>query len=106
MALIWALFLKLSGYLDNYFGVPLNLMAQAGIAINISIMLLNLIPILPLDGGRMLFSLLPDKQAMEYAKTEPYGMWILIILLLIGGLSYVIQPLYDYIVGIILFLIH
>lgn len=93
-ALVWVLLLKLSFMLDGYFGAPLSLMAQAGIAINISLMLINLLPILPLDGGRMLFSVLPPKLSGLYARIEPYGMWILIILILLGGLTYVIQPLY------------
>jgi len=105
MALIWALLLKVSLNFNSYFGTPLNLMAQAGITINISLMLLNLLPILPLDGGRILFSLLPNKQATQYAKIEPYGMWILILLLLMGGLTYIIQPIYSLIVGIILALL-
>lgn len=105
MALIWALCFKLSGMLNPYFGTPLNLMSQAGIAVNISLMILNLIPILPLDGGRMLFSILPEKQAIMYSKVERYGMWILIVLLLIGGLDYVIKPLYLTIVNAILLLI-
>lgn len=105
MALTWALVLKLSFYLDSYFGQPLGLMAQAGIAINISLMLLNLLPILPLDGGRIVFSLLPNEQASKYAKIEPYGMWILMFLLLVGGLTYIIQPMYGFIVNLILSLI-
>ena len=105
MALMWALALKLSGYLDGYFGMPLNLMAQAGISVNISLMILNLIPVLPLDGGRMVFALLPEKQAVAYAKIERYGMWILIALLLFGGLNYVIKPFYLAIVNTILALI-
>ncbi len=104
-ALIWGLILKLSLYFGGYFGMPLSLMAQAGITINISLMLLNLIPILPLDGGRMLYSVLPNDLANKYAKIEPYGMWILIILLLVGGLSFIIQPLYTIIVNAILTLI-
>jgi Zn-dependent protease len=105
MALIWAIFLKLSVYCDSYFGTPISLMAQAGISINISLMLLNLLPILPLDGGRIVFSLLPNAQATKYAKTEPYGMWVLIFLLMIGGLTYIIQPIYFITVHLILSLI-
>lgn len=105
MALIWALVLKLSFSLDFYFGRPVSLMAQAGIAINISIMLINLIPILPLDGGRILFSLLPRNPALVYARIEPYGMFILILLLLVGAITYIIQPLYVSIVTFILSLI-
>lgn len=104
-ALIWGLIFKLSLYVSGYFGMPLGLMAQAGIMINISLMLLNLIPILPLDGGRMLFSVLPNDMANKYAKIEPYGMWILIILLLVGGLSFLIQPLFMIIVNAIFTLI-
>ncbi len=105
MALIWAIFLKLSFYLDSYFGTPISLTAQAGISINISLMLLNLLPILPLDGGRIVFSLLPNVQANKYAKSEPYGMFILIFLLMIGGLTYIIQPIYLTIVNLILSLL-
>ncbi|MCC2624201.1 MAG: site-2 protease family protein [Burkholderiales bacterium] len=104
-ALIWGLILKLSFYVSGYFAMPLSLMAEAGITINISLMLLNLIPILPLDGGRMLYAILPNDMANKYAKIEPYGMWILIILLLAGGLSFIIQPLYTVIVNTILMLI-
>jgi Zn-dependent protease len=104
-ALLWGLVLKLSIYIVSYFGTPLSFMAQAGIGINISLMLLNLIPILPLDGGRMLYSVLPNDLAYRYAKIEPYGMWILIILLLIGGLTFIIQPIYILISNAILTLI-
>lgn len=106
MALIWALVLKASLYTGSYFGIPLNLMAQAGISINISLFLLNLLPILPLDGGRIIFSLLPEKQALSYAKTEQYGMWILIGLILLGGLNFIISPLYNFIVTTILSLLN
>lgn len=105
MALLWALCLKLSMYCGAYFGTPLNLMSQAGISINISLMLLNLLPILPLDGGRIVFSLLPNPQATKFAQTERYGMWILIFLLLVGGLTYIIQPIYLALVNLILSLI-
>lgn len=105
MALIWALVLKGSIFLDGYFGTPLGLMAQAGIMINISLMILNLLPILPLDGGRIVFSLLPHRAAFKYSKTEPYGMWILIILLVLGGLTYIIQPIYIVMVNFILSLV-
>ena len=106
MALIWALILKLSMYAGGYFGIPLNLMSQAGISINISLFILNLLPVLPLDGGRIVFSLLPDKQAISYAKTEQYGMWILIILILFGGLNYIMSPLYNFLVTTIFSLLN
>ena len=106
MALIWALILKASFLLSAYFSVPLYLMAQAGISINVSLFILNLLPVLPLDGGRILFSLLPIKQAQSYAKTEQYGMWILMALLLLGGLNLIMRPFYSAIMNIIFSLLN
>lgn len=104
-ALIWALVFKLSLSLKSYFGQPLGLMANAGITLNIGLMLLNLMPILPLDGGRMLFSILPNKQAMKYAKIEPYGMMILILLFFTGIFTYIIFPPFAFIISTIMTLI-
>jgi Zn-dependent protease len=105
MALIWGLALKGSMYMDSYFGNPLSLMAQAGVSINISLMLLNLLPILPLDGGRIVFSLLPQPYAAKYSTSERYGMFIILGLLLLGGLTFIIQPFYNLLVGLIYTLI-
>lgn len=101
MALIWALIFKLSIYTTSYIGTPLNLMAQAGISINISLMVLNLLPILPLDGGRIVFSLLPNREAMKYANTERYGMIIVLALLLLGILNTILIPICRFFMNII-----
>ena len=61
-------------------------MAGAGIQINLMLMALNLLPILPLDGGRIAVSLLPHSMAMTYARMEPYGFMIVIVLLATGVL--------------------
>src|SRR5215213_8109416 len=64
MALVWGLLLKLAVLLPvNLFSVPLRLMAEAGIVVNLVFMFLNLLPILPLDGGRIVASLLPSRAA-------------------------------------------
>jgi Zn-dependent protease len=104
MALLWALILKSATYLPIYFASFLILMAQFGIYINIVIMVLNLLPILPLDGGRMLFSLLPHHQAQMYSRIEPYGMWILLLILLFGGFA-ILHPIISQITNLIMFLI-
>ncbi len=55
-------------------------MAQAGIIINIVLMVLNLIPIPPLDGSRVVSAMLPGPWAYQYSRLEPYGFFILIAL--------------------------
>jgi Zn-dependent protease len=93
-ALVWAALLKLAVMApNNFFSVPLRLMAEAGIVVNLVFMFLNLLPILPLDGGRILASLLPSRAAWQYAKLEPLGLPLLVILLLTNVLSVVLEPL-------------
>jgi Zn-dependent protease len=84
MALGWALVLKAAMLLPKGdFFLPLSLMAEAGITVNIVLMVLNLLPILPLDGGRIAVSLLPDRLALGYARLEPFGFPILLALIFI-----------------------
>ena len=63
--------------------VPVTLMVNAGLQINMTLMLFNLLPILPLDGGRMLNGMLPDGIAEHYEKLEPYGMLLIICIWII-----------------------
>lgn len=85
MAILWEAFLKvqISTHLDEIFFLD---MARVGVRVNLMFMLLNLIPILPLDGGRILVSLLPPKAAWRFAQLEPYGLFILLGLVMIPGL--------------------
>lgn len=93
-ALIWAAALKLSVLApDNVLSVPVRLMSEAGIVVNLVFMFLNLLPILPLDGGRIVASLLPSRAAWQYARLEPLGVPLLVILLLTNVLSVVLEPL-------------
>ncbi len=62
-------------------------MGMAGIFINLVLMFLNLIPIPPLDGGRVLSGLVPNKISMMLAKIEPYGLFVMFGLLLLGFLN-------------------
>lgn len=92
MALMWALSLKLqiiTGLNEPFFAE----MAKAGIVVNLVLAALNLLPILPLDGGRILFSFLPSSAAYSFSRTEPYGMIVLIALLMLGILPIFIQPI-------------
>src|SRR5688572_19451829 len=90
MALIWAVLLKIAVLAGSEF---FGLMARAGIVVNLVFMFLNLLPILPLDGGRIVASLLPSRAAWRYAKLEPWGLPLLIVLLLTNVLNFVLEPL-------------
>ena len=68
--------------------------ADAGIRVNIMFALLNLLPILPLDGGRIVTSVLPDKLSYAYQHTERYGLLILLVLLFTGVIGWILNPLY------------
>ncbi len=93
MAILWAISLRVladTGGSQDDFWVQ---MAIAGIQVNLILMALNLIPLPPLDGGRIVFSLLPDRAAWQYSRIEPYGLLILIVLMLTGVLWIFLQPL-------------
>ena len=97
MAFGWAALYKLSEVMPaNYFTQPMVLMGKAGMQVNIVLMLLNLLPILPLDGGRILASLLPTRIAWGYAKLEPWGFPILLVLLLTSALGFILAPMVSF----------
>lgn len=103
MALLWALLIKLCTVMP-----PVSqsvemfiLMGAVGVWINTVLMVLNLLPILPLDGGRIAVSLLPPRQAIAYSRFEPYGMIVLVGLLVSGILNAVMWP----IIGLVMALI-
>ena len=94
MALLWAVLLKIAVLLPASQPAEfLELMSQAGILVNLIFMFLNLLPILPLDGGRILTSLLPSRAAWRFAKIEPWGLPILLVLLFTNVLNGVLGPL-------------
>jgi Zn-dependent protease len=93
MAIIWAFVIKaMLGIAPNYFTEPVLMMARGGIVINAVLMVLNLLPLLPLDGGRIAVSLLPQRLAYRFARIEPYGMIILLVLMFLGVLNVVMLP--------------
>ena len=94
MAVLWAFAIKaMQGLPPNYFTEPLLLMARGGILVNAVLMVLNLLPLPPLDGGRIAVSLLPPKLGYRFARVEPFGMIILLVLMLLGVLGKVMWPL-------------
>ena len=98
MALAWAVALRLSTNDAASASDGLRLMSDAGVQFNVLLMVLNLLPIPPLDGGRIAVSLLPHSLAAGYARLEPFGFMIIIVLLATNALFWVIAPF----VGIVL----
>jgi Zn-dependent protease len=92
MAVLWALALKgfvAAGGAATAHGL---LMAKAGISVNLVLMALNLLPVPPLDGGRIAVSLLPLPAARAWARLEPFGLFVIIGLLAFGLLDEVMGP--------------
>jgi Zn-dependent protease len=95
MAVFWVLLAKLGVLIGTEQGSVAMFLIYSGIAgmfINIVLMVINLIPLPPLDGGRVLVGLLPGPLAWKVSRVEPYGMIILVVLLVTRVLGYIVSP--------------
>ncbi len=102
MAVFWALVIQLGHALGSGFATaPMMLMGAAGVFINVILMALNLIPLPPLDGGRIAVSLLPLRQAIQFSRIEPYGLFILLGLLFTGILGIILWPIISIFIGLV-----
>jgi Zn-dependent protease len=90
-AILWAIFYSALHAMDVGEEFFYNV-AVAGVQVNLVLMALNLLPIPPLDGGRIAVGLLPTRLALQWAKIEPYGMFILIALMLTNTLGFFLSP--------------
>lgn len=91
MALLWMIFavmLALTGIDEEFF----SRMAQAGVLTNLVMLAFNLFPIPPLDGGRVMTSILPHRFAYKFAQIEPYGFFIVMALVLLKVLYFWMVP--------------
>lgn len=97
MALMWALVVKLSMMTSPHSPALMTaaeffmLAGQYGILINLLLMILNLIPVPPLDGSRVLSAFLPPHVSRKYELIEPYGIWILLGVIFVFG-RYILGP--------------
>ena len=97
MALGWALLLKLGMVLpEGGYSEPFMRMSEAGMRVNLIFMFLNLLPILPLDGGRILASVLPNRLSWQYSRMEKWGLPLLLLLVVTNVLDAVLGPLLMY----------
>ena len=106
MACFWAMFIQLV-YMSlehSQLLVFLAEMGKNGIIINIVLMVLNLLPIPPLDGGRVVAGILPPKLAMPFMQLERFGMVIILVLLVSGILGKIMWPIVQQFVKIIGFI--
>ncbi|WP_228287959.1 site-2 protease family protein [Thiothrix subterranea] len=107
MALFWVLMMPvfMAVIPDANIADGFVTMAQIGLVFNLVLLVLNLLPIPPLDGGRVLAGLVPRGVADVLDKIEPYGFPILIVLLLLGVLDQIIGPIIGTLYGLLISII-
>jgi Zn-dependent protease len=94
MMIGWALFLRVAMSMgDSSVSDYFTRVGEAGILVNAGLMIFNLFPLLPLDGGRIVVGILPDSLSIPFSRIEPYGMFIIIALLWTGVLNAFVLPL-------------
>lgn len=104
MAILWAFVIKISTGLPagmEWAALPLRYMGEFGVVINLVLMVLNLLPLPPLDGSRIAASFLPGPLAWQLSRLEPYGFFILLALLATGVLWLILYPPVEFLLRVV-----
>ncbi len=98
LALVCVLLLKVVRMVPMLEASALNILLNYGVMINVGLAIFNLLPIPPLDGSKVLAFFLPAKAEIAYYRIEPYGIYILIVLMMVGGFNLIFTPLYTFVI--------
>lgn len=105
MLLFWGAIAKIGMLLvhafNAYWAEGIMYMGIAGININLILLLINLLPIPPLDGGHVISGLLPKKIARRFERIAPFGFFLILFLVAVGAIGFLLGPILTYLLGLV-----
>ena len=106
MCLCWTIVVIISRWVPEYFQEPMAMMGIIGVRVNAIFSFFSLLPIPPQPGARFIDSFLSPKASMEYRKLEPYGTWIILLLIVSGIFSFILRPFLEMITSLMFLIIN
>lgn len=106
MCLCWTIVVIISRWVPEYFQEPMAMMGIIGVRVNAIFSFFSLLPIPPQPGARFIDSFLSPKASMEYRKLEPYGTWIILLLIVSGIFSFILRPFLEMVTSLMFLIIN